>query len=253
MPELPELETIVRGLRALVGAELIGYEALDPKIARGLEGLTLPNGILGVRRRGKYIILQLCGQLLIVHLRLTGRLILSDRPLDGARLHLFSSKGVLSLEDRRGFATVEIADRFRKELGPEPFGDLSWLRGALRGSRRPIKLWLLDQRNIAGIGNIYASEILFRAGIDPRRAAGSLGPEEVERLAEAIPALLSEAIAAGGTTFSDYRDSQGRPGSFQASLKVYRRAGKPCPNCGAPIQRISLGGRSTFLCPRCQR
>ncbi len=253
MPELPEVETIVRGLKVLEGDTLLHLDIRDPRLREPLRGLCPPRRVESVRRRGKYILLELDRGLLIFHLRMTGRLLLGEEAPDDARLVLSFPKQVLYLLDRRGFATAEYASSFAKELGPEPFGDLSWLKDALRRSRRPVKLWLMDQRNIAGIGNIYASEILFHARIDPRRPANSLKPGEVEALVWAIPEVLSRAIAHRGTTFSDYRDARGERGGFQEFLLVYRREGKPCKVCGTPIRRIRLGGRSTFFCPCCQR
>jgi len=206
-----------------------------------------------VRRRGKYIVFALDRGFLVFHLRMTGQLLLGDAPADGARLALRVDGGWLSFVDRRRLATVAYSPELDLELGPEPLGDLSWLPGALGRSKRPIKAWLLDQKNIAGIGNIYAAEILFSAGIDPRRPANSLTPDEVERLGVAIREVLTEAIAYRGTTFSDYRDPAGNPGGFQGLLRVYQRAGEPCPRCGTAIERIELGGRGTYFCPRCQR
>ena len=218
-----------------------------------LKGLCLPRRIEGVRRRGKYIIFALDQGFLVFHLRMTGQLVVGDVPADGARLALRVDGRWLSFSDRRRLAMVEYAPELRLELGPEPLGDLSWLPGALKRSGRPIKVWLLDQKNIAGIGNIYAAEILFAARIDPRRPANSLSPEEVGRLKEAIREVLRKAIEYRGTTFSDYRDSAGKPGGFQDLLQVYQRAGEPCRRCGTLIERIELGGRGTYFCPGCQR
>lgn len=219
----------------------------------GISALSLPSGIEEVERRGKYIVFSLERGFLVFHLRMTGRLIVGDLPVDDARAVFRLEGGYLSFVDPRRLATLEYARELHLDLGPEPLGDLSWLPEALRKSRRPIKLWLLDQRKIAGIGNIYAAEILFQAGIDPRRPANSLTDEEIRRLQEAIPAVLEKAIRYRGTTFSDYRDPQGNPGEFQGLLQVYQRAGEPCYRCGTPIQRIELGGRGTYFCPRCQR
>ena len=214
--------------------------------------MALPRRIREVRRRGKYIVFVLDRGYLVFHLRMTGQLVVKDAPSDGARLVLRVDGEWLSFLDRRRLATAEYLRELRLELGPEPLGDLAWLPGALGKSRRPIKSWLLDQKNIAGIGNIYAAEILFSAGIDPRRPANSLTPEEIGRLGAAIREILTRAIAYRGTTFSDYRDPSGSPGGFQELLRVYQRAGEPCPRCGAPIERIELGGRGTYFCPRCQ-
>ncbi len=206
-----------------------------------------------MRRRGKYIVFALDRGFLVFHLRMTGRLLLGEVPAGDARAAFRTEGGWLSFVDRRRLATAEYSRELRLELGPEPLGDLSWLPDALVASRRPIKLWLMDQKNIAGIGNIYAAEILFSAGIDPRRPANSLRPQEISRLMAAIPGVLTRAMEHRGTTFSDYRDPSGNPGGFQGLLQVYQRAGEPCPRCGTPIQRIELGGRGTYFCPGCQR
>ncbi|MFN3347156.1 MAG: Fpg/Nei family DNA glycosylase, partial [Candidatus Bipolaricaulaceae bacterium] len=169
------------------------------------------------------------------------------------RLVLRFSRGDVAFVDVRRLGTVEVAQEFQEELGPDALSDLSFLPDALAKSRAPIKVWLLDQRNIAGIGNIYAAEILFRAKIDPRRPANSLGPAEVARLQTAIPTVLQEAIAALGTTLADnaYQTPEGAAGDYQPW--VYGREGLPCKVCGAPIARIELGGRGTYFCPRCQK
>ncbi len=247
------METIVRGLKPLEGRTIVRAVVVDGKLRPSLSGMRLPREIRRVRRRGKYIVFSLDRGFLVFHLRMTGQLVLEGSPADGARAVFVLDEGFLSFRDRRRLATAEYSRELRLELGPEPLEDLSWLPGALKASRRPIKLWLMDQRNIAGIGNIYAAEILFSAGIDPRRPANSLRSGEVRRLMEAIPAVLEAAIAHRGTTFSDYRDASGSPGGFQELLRVYQRAGEPCPRCGTPIQRVELGGRGTYFCPRCQK
>ena len=144
----------------------------------------------------------------------------------------------------------------QQQLGVEPLSDEftgELLHRLTRTSRVAIKTWLMDQRRVVGVGNIYASEALFRAGIDPRRRANSLSRPRAQRLREAIQAVLGEAIDFRGTTLLDYRDASGEEGAFAGRLRVYDRAGEPCPVCGTPIRRIVQGGRSTFFCPRCQR
>lgn len=256
MPELPEVETIVRYLRPrLVGEPLLAVEAHDPSLAR-LSPLRLPAVVMELRRRGKYILFQFADCLLVVHLRMSGRLCWGRKlPTDRVRLSFRFPAGTVYLVDRRRLAQVEVVERFERALGPEPLGDLGFLHFAMRHSRAPIKAWLLDQRNIAGIGNIYAAEILFRAGIDPRRPAAGLAEAEVERLRVAIPAVLTEAIAAMGTTLADatWRGPTGELGAFGTRLSVYGRAGEPCPVCGNPIQRVEIRGRGTYFCPACQR
>lgn len=251
------METIVRGLRPqLEGSELQAVEVYDPKL-RGLEGeLDLPTAVRAVLRRGKYILFDLGDRLLVLHLRMSGRLVWATRKPSGrVRLRLRFPDGGVYFVDPRRLGTARVVPELDAELGPEPLGDLSWLPGALRGSRMPLKLWLLDQRKIAGIGNIYAAEILFRAGIGPARPANSLTRAEVRRLMTAIPAVLEEAIACCGTTLADgrYQGPTGELGAFACELAVYGREGEPCRRCGAPIERTALGGRGTFFCPRCQR
>lgn len=256
MPELPEVETTVRALRPRVeGRTLLAVRALDPALAPLSEALPLPQEVQGLERRGKYILFRLESGLLVLHLRMSGRLLWQEKgpPPPHTRLVLEFPQGELLFVDVRRLGTVEVASEFAAELGPDALGDLSFLPTALAKSRAPIKIWLLDQRNIAGIGNIYAAEILFRAGIDPRRPARSLRPQEVERLKTAIQEVLKEAIAALGTTLADraYRTPEGEAGDYDPW--VYGREGLPCKVCGTPIERIELGGRGTYFCPRCQQ
>ena len=258
MPELPEVETIVRALRPHIEGRLLeSTEAYDPALLPGIKSLSLPAQVRRLSRRGKYILIELGKGTLVVHLRMSGRLVWckSGVPEGRMRLALRFPHGSVYLVDRRRLATVEFVERFEKPLGPEPFGDLSWLSCELAKSRMPIKAWLLDQRKIAGIGNIYAAEILFRAGIDPRRPARALAEEEVQRLIKAIPEVLKEAISGRGTTLADaeYRVPTGEPGAFQVKLAVYGREGEPCYACGTPIRRVKIAGRSTYFCPQCQR
>ena len=257
MPELPEVETVVRALRPQVeGRMLLRAEVFDRRLGLDPAALGLPAPVRGLGRRGKYILLELPGKVLVIHLRMSGRLVWGEAPPPGrVRLALHFPEGAVYLVDRRRLATAEVVPQFDQELGPEPFGDLSWLPGALRRSRMPIKSWLLDQRKIAGIGNIYAAEILYRAGIDPRRPAASLNEGEARRLARAIPQVLEEAIEGKGTTLADaeYRQPYGELGGFQFRLSVYGREGEACPACGTPIRRVKIAGRSTYFCPRCQR
>ncbi|MBC7093569.1 bifunctional DNA-formamidopyrimidine glycosylase/DNA-(apurinic or apyrimidinic site) lyase [Candidatus Bipolaricaulota bacterium] len=257
MPELPEVETMVQGLRPLVeGETLLAVEAHDPKLVHVRPALDLPVEVRALARRGKYALFDLGDRLLVIHLRMSGRLAWGASAPEGrVRLALRFPDGAVYLVDPRRLGTAEVVREFKGELGPEPFGDLSWLPTALKGSRMPIKLWLMDQRKIAGIGNIYAAEILFRAGIDPRRPARGLEPAEVRRLENAIPEVLQAALAEAGTTLPDgvYQGPNGERGGFAVELSVYGREGEPCPTCGAPVQRMILGGRGTYFCPCCQR
>lgn len=207
------------------------------------------------------------GELVLhVHLGMTGRLTFlpPGDPAPDRHVHARFSfdRGELSYQDTRRFGYLELlpgsslGDHPRLRLGPEPLdGSFTTevLRGMLAGRRAPVKAVLLDQHIMAGIGNIYADEALHRAGVHPLRPAGDLGEREVETLRDALREVLEEAIAARGTTFSDYRDGEGRPGEFVSRLCVYGREGEACPRCGTPVARQRLGGRSTYFCPRCQK
>jgi len=257
MPELPEVENTVRILRPkVVGKEIVEVEALDPKLGHVPQNLALPARVLELLRKGKYIIFDLGERKLVLHLRMSGHLFWTHSLSEiskHTRLILRFSEGTLLFIDPRRLGTAEVVEEFSEPLGPDALGDLSFLDEALLKSRAPIKLWLLDQRNIAGLGNIYASEALFLAGIDPRRPASSLKKREVAKLKDAIHRVLREALEAMGTTLEDkaYRTPEGESGDYEP--KVYGREGLPCLRCGTPIERIELGGRGTYFCPRCQR
>lgn len=256
MPELPEVENTVRILRPkVVGKEILGVEPLDPKLEHVPQSLSLPAKVLELLRKGKYIVFDLGERKLVLHLRMSGRLLweraLSEIPKHTRLISRFA-EGVLLFIDPRRLGTAEVAEEFSEPLGPDALGDLSFLDEALQKSRAPIKLWLLDQRNIAGLGNIYACEALFLAGIHPRRPASSLTKREIAQLKEGIYRVLREALEAMGTTLADkaYRTPEGESGDYEP--KVYGREGLPCLRCGTPLERIELGGRGTYFCPRCQ-
>jgi len=256
MPELPEVETMVRGLRPhVVGKAITAVEVSDAKLACLRSALSVPARVQSLDRRGKHVLFDLGDRVLVIHPRMSGRLLWGKRKPGRVRLSLRFREGAVHFVDPRRLGTVEVVPEFSHVLGPEPLGDLSWLPAGLRSSRMPVKLWLMDQKKIAGIGNIYASEILFRAGVDPRRAAGSLSRRETKRLEQAIPAILDEAIACCGTTLADglYRGANGEIGAFSGELSVYGREREPCLRCEAQIERIVLGGRGTYFCPGCQR
>lgn len=275
MPELPEVETVRRDLaRELPGrrierarvrkADLLLDGGSAQAFRRRLEG----RRIEAVDRRGKYLLFRLDGGLVLqVQLRMTGRFVLGTEPPDAAEFrHLVAGFDLddgrtLHYDDVRrlgGFRLLTTGEWKREEarkLGPEPLSDgftARDLAATLDGSRTPVKNALLDQRRLAGVGNIYASEALHRARIDPRRAAGSLGEGEVRRLHRALRGVLREALESAGTSFRNYRAVNGRSGEFQALLRVYGKEGEPCPRCGAPIRRIVQAGRSTFFCEGCQ-
>ncbi len=270
MPELPEVETIRRELAPLLmGRRILHVVIRWPRLVdrpaadefcRRLEGRTFH----AVRRRGKYLIFDLdSGEHWIVHLRMTGQLHVREADV-GPDQH---THALLTLDDGRvvhyrdqrkfgRFYLVEDEDQVVGGLGPEPLAE-TWqpedLAAALRGRRATIKALLLDQRVVAGLGNIYADEALFVAGIHPARAGGSLSEEEIRRLHDAIRRVLEEAIRARGSTLSTYVPPSGQRGQYQQQRRVYHRTGEPCPVCGAPVRQIRIVGRSTHFCPKCQR
>jgi formamidopyrimidine-DNA glycosylase len=270
MPELPEVETIVRDLaRLLPGRTIKGVEVLRPDL---IEGDT-PDGFAGklrgrkirsVVRRAKNIVMDLGGDRLLVNLGMTGRLLVAragdeDATHLGARLTLDRGRELRYHDVRRFGRLWTLTDgawtTWDGELGVEPLSDdftVDWLRGAAARSRVAVKTWLMDQARVVGVGNIYASEGLFRAGVDPRRPANTLSEAELARVRDGVRQVLAEAIEHRGTTFLDYRDARGEEGAFAARLKVYDREGQPCGVCGGTVQRLVQGGRSTFFCPSCQ-
>jgi len=277
MPELPEVETVCRALRPhLVGRRIAGVATTVPSLRRTLDADALREtcvgrDILGVRRRAKYIVVELSGEsVLVLHLGMTGNLRLAPgeeplRPHDRV-IWTFADGDTCRLADIRRFGAVEISsipapgalpDALRR-LGLEPLShdfNADRLYSATRGRSRPIKNLLLDQSVVAGVGNIYASEALFRAGVRPQRPSGRLGKRSCQGLVAAIKAVLAEAIEHGGTTISDFRTPDGSEGKFRVQLQVYGKAEQPCTRCGggARIRRIVQSGRSSFYCPHCQR
>lgn len=262
MPELPEVETIVRGLSPVRGAMIDELEVLDQRLAIPVHKI-VGKTIEGVERRGKYILFRLSdGGDLTVHLRMSGRLTLARSPAEEkhTRLVLHLDCGKIYFINPRRLGTVEYSQNgFPHEIGIDPF-DREFtpqrLEEIVTPSRAPIKPLLMDQRRIAGLGNIYAAEALWRAGIDPQRSGETLTHKEIQALHPAIVGILKEAIDNMGTTFgetvSDYRNVYGDYGGFQDLLAVYGREKEPCPRCGESIIRIGQAGRSTFFCPSCQ-
>ncbi len=285
MPELPEVETIVRQLRELViGRRVARFESFwhrvtEPVPAAHFAERLKGREIIGVGRRGKFVVLELDGgEALIVSLRMTGKLLFREEgaPVDRfVRAVIgFGDGTVLRFADTRKFgrmAIVDLADLaengdrpraragapLHRVLGIEPLTarfTTRWLRDFLKlRARSAIKPLLLDQRGIAGVGNIYDVEALWRARIHPLRTAGSLGPAEVARLREALRFVLRKGIRLGGASRRDYVDARGGQGRMQREFQVYDRAGEPCPRCGRAVVRTVVGGRGTFHCPRCQR
>ena len=283
MPELPEVETVMRGLQSrLEGRRIVSAVAhradlrwvLPPHLAERLTGAR----VTGFRRRGKYILMRLDGgESVLLHLGMSGRMVLTPRgsnsqpaaPMPHEHLVLTTDEGWrLGFVDPRRFGSVDLVPTAQEEqhkllaeLGPEPLDPgftAQRLSAALAGKRTPIKAALLDQKLVAGLGNIYVCEALFRAGISPKRAAYTVPGARAERLVPAIRDTLREAIAAGGSSLRDYVQPDGELGYFQHAWKVYSREGEPCERCpGKPacagIRRITQSARSTFYCPRAQR
>jgi len=275
MPELPEVETVRRGLalkisgRRILRAELRRPDLrrpFPPALAARLDGAVI--GALG--RRGKYILIELdTDGLLLLHLGMSGRITADSTALPAA-LHdhvvlTLDDGTVIRFNDPRRFGTLDYVKRGEEDrhpllagLGPEPLEPGfhgAYLGAALAGKLSPIKAALLDQRVVAGLGNIYACEALFRAGLSPRRLAASIGRGRAERLVAAIRSVLTEAIAAGGSSLRDYVQADGALGYFQHHWAVYGREGSSCPgcDCGAGVRRIVQSGRSTFFCAKRQR
>lgn len=271
MPELPEVETVRRDLRELRGETFSSCRVNLPRIVttpgprqfcRVLKGRTIRD----VKRRGKYIIFSLdAGWEFIVHLGMTGAL-LFHTPLDPAAKHthavfLFESGRELRYVDPRQFGELAVVPagqyaplKSLARMGPEPL-ERSFTAGELAarlGTSGKVKAALMDQARIAGIGNIYSDEMLFRAGVNPLRPASSLRPAEVAALHKAMREVLRGAIARRGTSVDNFMDARGRPGRYQFHHMVYGKEGEPCRVCGAPIRRVKVSGRSSYYCPKCQ-
>ena len=271
MPELPEVETTRRG----ISQRLLGYKVervlirerrlrwpVPPSIEANLAGET----ILAVDRRGKYLLLRTARGAAILHLGMSGslrivRADLAPRKHDHFDIRM-NTGDILRFNDPRRFGCLLWTNEdpamhpLLSSLGPEPLSDEftgAYLHSSGRHRRVAIKPHLMNAGVVVGVGNIYANEALFRAGVHPKRAAGRIAAVRMERLATEIKVVLTESIRAGGTTLRDFYDGDGRPGYFRHDLRVYGRDGQPCPKCRAPIRQIVLGQRSTFYCATCQR
>ena len=281
MPELPEVETVRRGLAPIMeGREFVRVEARRPdlrfpfpdKFAERITGTRL----LRLGRQAKFLTGELSsGEMLVMHLGMTGRFTIdgtttadfSHSPNTNAKhdhvvFHIEGGASVTYNDPRRfGFMEIWSVDEFHeyprlKKLGPEPLSNnfhADYLNTTLSGKNTPIKTALLDQSIIAGLGNIYVCEALFRAGVSPKRKAATVAGKRVERLVPAINAIIAEAIAAGGSSISDFASTDGSLGYFQHGFDVYDREGEPCKTCGAQIKRLMQSGRSSFYCSSCQR
>lgn len=283
MPELPEVETVRRGLGpAMQGQVITRAEVRRPdlrwplpeRMAERLQGAR----VLALRRRSKYLLVDLStAETLLIHLGMSGRMLVSGvmqgafhhahpavQKHDHVLLHMDQGARV-TFNDARRFGAMDLLPTdtteshwLLREIGPEPFGNdfhEDYLVSRLHGRASPIKTALLDQRVVAGLGNIYASEVLHRAGIDPRRKAGRIGAARVAALVPIIRQVLAEAIEAGGSSLRDHRRPDGELGYFQRVFRVYDRQGAPCPRpgCSGTIQRVTQAGRSSYYCPACQR
>ncbi len=272
MPELPEVETIRRDLLPSVTGRTITSAWVSEKAPRlvqliapaEFERLLPGHRIEDVSRRGKYLIFNLDREMLwVVHLRMTGRLRHSDsecEPDAHLRAKFSLDDGAwLCFSDVRKFGMMWLVDDWalvHSGLGPEPLDgefETAAFASLLKRRAAPIKSLLLDQTVLAGIGNIYADEALFAAGIDPRKPANKVTRPKAERLHDAIIAVLHEALGDRGSSFRDYVDGRGNEGRHQLKVKVYQRTDQPCYTCGTPIRRVVVGGRSTHFCPGCQR
>ncbi len=293
VPELPEVETIRRDLeQRIIGRRITSLRipadfGKPVPVLKGIDEASFRQGVVGARiealeRRGKYLALrirqrwgpegadesaassQIPGSFIVVHLRMTGALLHRN---SGAEPDRFL-RAILALDDGtelrftdvRKFGGLwlvdDVSEAVATGLGPEPLGDeftVEVLAEALKGRKTPVKSVLLDQRRIAGIGNIYADESCYAAGIDPRRLAASVKKPGAARLHRAIQDVLRFGVESRGASFRDYQDVKGESGNMQSHVKVFRRTGKPCYECGSIIQRVKLGGRSTHYCPKCQR
>ena len=277
MPELPEVEVLRLSLEpVLVGGRVERVEIHSPSLREPLDRRSLRRlagrQILSLRRRAKYLLIDFEGDwILTIHLGMSGRFTVVPQeapraPHEHLAFHLEADRGTdrrrLRFVDPRRFGLAFAlparkleSDRHFVHLGVEPLGDeltAEYLKDQARGRRGPIKTFLMDAKIVVGVGNIYASEALWRAGVHPRRSVARISMKTWERLTEAVRAVLGRAIEEGGTTLNDFTDGEGNAGYFQVSLAAYGREGEPCQRCGREMRRIVQSNRSTFYCPGCQ-
>lgn len=270
MPELPEVETTRRGLvpyveRQKVTAVRLYDRRLRWPVPQNLPQVLVGNVVESIERRSKYLLFRMADGTLIVHLGMTGSLrVFTTPPARRTHDHIdleFDNGVTVRYHDPRRFGAMLWwpndggTHPLLLKLGPEPFADgfnIAYLHEATRGRSAAIKLALMDNRLVVGVGNIYANEALFRAGIRPTRGARRVSRARLARLIDAVRETLTEAIAKGGSTLRDYVDSSGEPGYFQLEYYVYGREGLPCRVCGTPIRSVRQGGRASYYCPRCQ-
>lgn len=271
MPELPEVETVRRGLESLFanGAVVRAVKLQRPDIRfpipKELPRKLDKQPITGVRRRAKYLLIETPAGILLSHLGMTGTWRLVETGGEDKHDHCYielEDGRRLAFRDPRRFGILDWIDtggedqhKLLKGLGPEPLGEhwtVDYLWRSSRGRKVAIKVFLMNQKILVGVGNIYASEALFRSGIRPTKIAGNLTRQQCERLVTAVREILTESIAAGGSSISDFKDAGGAEGYFQNVFRVYDREGQPCVVCDNPLRAKVLGGRSTFWCPNCQ-
>jgi formamidopyrimidine-DNA glycosylase len=281
MPELPEVETVRRGLLPVMEGQKIDQAQVNRPDLRFVLPKDMAARLTGVvvqalRRRSKYILADLSsGETLLIHLGMSGRMLISgaqlgqfhhDHPSPQKHDHVVLTMGSgarVTFNDPRRFGAMDLmptarwqAHKLLADLGPEPLGNAfneTYLTHRLENRATPIKSALLDQKIVSGLGNIYVCEVLHRAGIAPTRLAGDLTPNQAVALVPVIRTVLSEAIEAGGSSLRDYRQADGELGYFQHTFRVYDREGQACPACATPILRLVQAGRSSFYCPSCQR
>ena len=270
MPELPEVETTRRGIEPHVldntlARVVVRNASLRWPVPRHLNRSVAGQTVQSLQRRGKYLLLGFTSGTVIIHLGMSGSLRVLDCNIPQQKHDhvdfVFQNGQCLRLRDPRRFGAVlytskdPLQHKLLADLGPEPlertFSGEHLFRHS-RGKKIAIKLFIMNSKIVVGVGNIYANEALFLAGINPRRSAGRLSAERCAQLAEAIKTVLRAAIKAGGTTLRDFTAEDGRPGYFQQQLHVYGKAGEPCSRCGTAIKHISLGQRATYYCPHCQ-
>ncbi|THB64285.1 MAG: bifunctional DNA-formamidopyrimidine glycosylase/DNA-(apurinic or apyrimidinic site) lyase [Gammaproteobacteria bacterium] len=270
MPELPEVETICRGISPHIEGHSIAQTVIrnhnlrypiDQNLANHVE----KQKIIKIWRRSKYIILSLETGTIIIHLGMSGTLRIVDKDLPPNKhdhFDLIFENLILRYQDHRRFGCLiytnnnPLEHKLLATLGPEPLTDQfngEYLFNISRKRTKAVKVFIMDNHIVVGAGNIYANEALFASGIDPRKAAGTINRKQYDKLAKNIKIILEKAIAAGGTTISDYRNSEGKPGYFQQELLVYGKDGENCQKCNNKITSIKLGQRSTFYCPQCQK
>lgn len=270
MPELPEVETTRRGIAPYVLGKTIRQVIIHSRKLRwpvppDLNRQVAGQKVVALERRGKYLLLRLEQGSIILHLGMSGslRVVRCRTPRDPHDHVEFVLPGghCLRLRDPRRFGAVlftrrdPLQHRLLRDLGPEPLADEfdgAYLYRKSRGRKLAVKQFIMDSKVVTGVGNIYANEALFLAGIHPKRPAGRISAARYALLADAIKQVLRAAIRAGGTSLRDFTDAKGRPGYFARKLNVYGKAGEPCPRCGTPIRHIMLGQRSTYYCPHCQ-